>query len=714
VKDGKIIADGAWWVEADTNVSGGEALIRQALYGKKFFREEFGLDSRVLWLPDVFGYSAALPQILKGCGVDYFATAKLFWTYHGGEKFPYNTFWWEGVDGTKVLVNLMNDYNAQTSPFHMIQRWNERVQKDGMNSRLYPFGWGDGGGGPDRNHVEFALRCADLEGCPMMKLSTPQEFFYDIEEEGGIDNVYVGELYFQEHRGTYTNQAKTKRGNRKSELALRDAELWSTAASVLKKHAVDGETLWSCWRQVLLHQFHDILPGSSIARVYQEAEAEYARVLKDAAGVTSKAAGALTDGSKEAVTVFNSLSWDRNALVALPAGWNGATDADGETLCVQNVKGVNYVETTVPSMGYASLKQAKTSAQGGCCCCGGVQAEVTRLENDLVRATFNELGEMTSLVAKDTGMEFLAGPSNQFRMYKDVPSNCDAWDIDSMYEQLPIEFEATAKVEVISAGALLGKLRVTRKLHNSTMTQDITLRRGQRRVEFATVVEWNEKHKLLKVAFDSNIHANEAIHEIQFGHLARPNHRSRKYDRDRFEVCNHRFTAISEQRRGLAVLNDCKYGVNVLGGCIQLTLLRSAQAPDDTADLGRQEFTYAVTAWNTPLVDCGVVRQGYELNVPVTVVAGAANRTSLFHLDADNIVIDTVKPADDGSGDIIVRLYESLRTTTSCTLATTLPVKSACQTDMLEGETGELALKGQNVALTFRPFEIKTVRLGMK
>ncbi|MBN1554965.1 MAG: alpha-mannosidase [Phycisphaerae bacterium] len=712
VKEGKIIADGAWWVEADTNVSGGEALIRQALYGKKFFREEFGLDSRVLWLPDVFGYTAALPQILKGCGVDYFATAKIFWNYHGGETFPYNTFRWEGVDGTRILVNLMNDYNSFTSPHFLIQRWNQRVQKDGMTSRLFPFGWGDGGGGPDRNHLEYAKRCADLEGCPKLKLSTPREFFHDIEDEGGIDNVYVGELYFQAHRGTYTTQAKTKRGNRKSEIALREAELWIAAAAVLKNHPVDDDTLWDCWRQVLLHQFHDILPGSSIARVYEEAEAEYDRVLRDLTGLTAGAAGALTDDSDQALTLLNSLSWDRKSLIALPDGWAGAIDSDGEALCVQDVEGLKYVEADIPSMGMTSLQRAGKSASEGCRGCGGVRAEPTRLENELVRATFNELGELTSLLAKNTGMEFLAGPSNQLRLYKDVPSKCDAWDIDSMYEQTPVELEAKATVEVVCSGPLLGKLRVTRKLNGSSLTQDITLRRGRRSVEFATVVDWNEKHKLLKVAFDSNIHANEAIHEIQFGHINRPNHRSRQIDRDRFEVCNHRFTALTEQRRGLAVLNDCKYGVSTLGGCIQLTLLKSAQAPDDTADLGRQEFIYAVTAWEGPFADSGLVREGYELNVPASVVPGGAQRRSLFNLDADNVVIEAVKLAEDGGGDVIVRMYESLRTATNCTLSTTLPVKAACQTDMLEGKTGDLNFDDGKVSLTFRPFEIKTVRLS--
>ncbi|MBN1943084.1 MAG: alpha-mannosidase [Phycisphaerae bacterium] len=714
VKDGKIIADGAWWVEADTNISSGESLIRQALYGKKFFREEFGLDSRVLWLPDVFGYSGALPQILNGCGVDYFATAKIFWTYHGGDPFPYNTFWWEGVDGTRILVHLVNDYGEPANPYELIRRWNQRVQKDGITSRLFPFGFSDGGGGPNRDHVEFARRCADLEGCPKLKLSTPREFFNDIEEQGGIDNVYVGELYYQGHRGTYTSQAKTKQGNRRSEIALREAELWSTAAAVLKKHRIDRETLWNCWRQVMLHQFHDILPGSSIARVYEEAEAEYARVLKELAAVTGKAAGALTDNAKDAITLFNSLSWDRKSLIALPAGWNGATDADGDTLCVQEVEGVKYVETEILSMGLASLKKADASASAGCRGCGGVQAEKTRLENDLVRATFNERGELVSLVAKDTGMEFLAGPSNQFRMYKDVPSQCDAWDIDSMYEQTPVELQAEARVEVVCSGPLLGKVRVTRKINGSEMSQDITLRRGQRRVEFATVIDWNEKHKLLKVAFDSNIHANEAIHEIQYGYIARPNHRSRPFDRDRFEVCNHRFTALCEQRRGLAVLNDCKYGVSTLGGCIQLTLLRSAQAPDDTADLGRQEFTYAVTAWEGAFGDSHLTRQGYELNVPVTAVAGSAERTSLFSLDADNVIIDAVKPAEDGSGDVIVRLYESLRTATNCMLSAALPVKAARQTDMLENKTGDLTVSKGSIALSFRPFEIKTVRLQTK
>ncbi|NLX44163.1 MAG: alpha-mannosidase, partial [Chloroflexi bacterium] len=328
VARGQWVPDGAMWVEADTNLSGGESLIRQFLYGKRFFKEEFGVDSRLLWLPDVFGYSGNMPQIMRGCGVDYFATAKIFWAYNGGDPFPYNTFRWEGIDGSQVLVHLMNDYNSEVDPASLTQRWTQRVQKDDIFSRLVPFGWGDGGGGPTRDHLEYLARSADLEGLPRTRQAPPEQYFIDLQERGVPPVRYVGELYFQCHRGTLTSQARTKRGNRKSEYALREAELWSAAAMALCKRAVPWQTLVDAWRNVLLNQFHDIIPGSSIHRVYEEAEAGYARVLAAAAEVRDGAQAALT-GEGDGLTLFNSLSWERKALVTLPAGWAGASDACG-------------------------------------------------------------------------------------------------------------------------------------------------------------------------------------------------------------------------------------------------------------------------------------------------------------------------------------------------------------------------------------------------
>ena len=708
VKRGQWIPEGSMWVEADTNVAGGEALIRQFLHGKRFYREEFGVETEIMWLPDVFGYSGCLPQLMAGCGISYFATAKIFWTYNAADPFPHNTFWWEGIDGSRILVHLMNDYNSQTSPRFLIERWNERVQKDGVNSRIVPFGWGDGGGGPTRDHLEFLRRQRDLEGCPRTTIASPIEFFKAEETRNAPLPVYVGELYYQNHRGTYTSQARTKKGNRVCEFALREAELWGAAAQWLEGYRFPAAEMDEAWKGVLLNQFHDIIPGSSIHRVYVEAEALHAKVLKKARGMAETATRRLVRRAARSVTVFNSLSWPRPALVPLPTAAKGA-QLDGQPLPAQAIEGVAYVEATIPPCGWTTLQAAKPVQIENT-----LKATPALLENEFIRIIFNRSGEIASCTDKATGQELAAAPMNSFRMYKDVPRWFDAWDIDPTYKFAPVELQATATVEVVAAGPLAAVLRIRKKVHDSHLTQDVWLRRGGRRVEFRTAIDWHEKHKLLKVNFPTTLHASEAVHEIQFGHINRPNHASRPFDADRYEVCNHKWSALVEENRGAAILNDCKYGVNVEGGSINLTLLRSPQAPDEAADQGRQEFTYAFYAWSGSFFDSNLVREAYELNVPVLTVpaaAGIAPQDSLFQVDAPNVIIDTVKPAEDGSGDVIVRLYESKRAATRCALSTSLSVEKVLVTDMLENGGKALPVREGSVVLEFRPFEIKTVRL---
>lgn len=707
VKQGRMIPDGGMWVEADTNLSSGESLIRQFIHGKKFFRDEFGVENELLWLPDVFGYSGALPQIMKGCGIRYFATAKIFWAYGGAEPFPYNTFTWEGIDGSRILVHLCNDYNSHTDTASVIERWNERVQKDGIYSRLFPFGYGDGGGGATRDHLEYLRRMKNLEGVPKVEISEPVEFFKDLETKGIPEITYVGELYFAAHRGTYTSQAKTKKGNRRSEVALREAELWGVAAGVVKKYEYPLGLMDALWKAVLLNQFHDIIPGSSISRVYEEAEASYAKVIKAAGEVTGDALRLLVE-NRQAVTVFNSLSWERKELIELPADFTGVMDEAGQKLPVQRVDGKMMAEVTVPPCGWTSYLPASEFAVES-----RVQAGETHLENELLRVEFNKLGEIIRIRDKESGKEFAKGSCNSFKMYKDIPNKYDAWDIDSMYWQLPVELNEPAEINVICAGPLLGKLRITRTLNHSLMTQEVSLRRGSRRVEFKTSIDWQERHKLLKVAFPVNIYATEAVNEIQFGHIKRPTHRSKLGDANKFEVCNHKWTALMEEGHGFAVLNDCKYGIDTFGNSINLTLLKSALAPAMDADQGEQEFTYAFYAWNGTFLDSRVVREAYELNIPLQAVAGYANQASLIAVDAPAIIVETVKPAEDGSGDIIVRMYESKRTSVNCILKTGLPLVAAYQTDMLEQREVDLAVKDFEIELEFRPFEIKTVRLTL-
>ncbi len=709
-KEGQLIADGGMWVEADTNISSGESLIRQFIHGKRFFRDEFGADCELLWLPDVFGYSGALPQIMRGCGVKYFSTAKIFWAYNGGDPFPYNTFTWEGIDGSSVLVHLTNDYNSRTDPASLIERWNGRVQKDGFSKRLVPFGYGDGGGGPTRWHLEFLRRMVDLEGVPRTKIAAPVQYFYDQEAEGVPDARYVGELYFQAHRGTYTSQAKTKRGNRKGELALREAELWGVVARALKGYDFASTTLDEEWKTVLLNQFHDIIPGSSITRVYEEAEAAYDGVIDSATRVRKEALQAMAHESS-ALSLHNSLSWARTALVPLPEGARAARDSDGALLPAQVVGNNTWVEATVPSCGWTSLRlEAQEEPYQG----AGVTVGERVLENELLRLEFNDKGEISSIFDKTLFRELAAGPCNSMHMYKDVPTNWDAWDLDSIYPLTPVPLEELATFEIVTSGPLVGTLRTRRRLHNSLMTQEISLRRNSHRVDFATTIDWQESHKLLKVCFPVNYHTNEGVHEIQFGHIRRPNHASRPFDADRFEVSNHKWSALMEENRGFAVLNDCKYGINIAGNSINLTLLKSALAPDMYADKGRQEFTYALYPWEGSFADSDVVCSAYDLNCPIVTSPGDAGQGSFLSVDAPNIIIETVKPAEDGSDDVIVRLYEAKRTTTRCQLATMLPIVRALETDMLEENGKALLVEHEWLPLEFRPFEVKTIRLTLE
>ena len=686
---GKIIADGAMWVEADTNLTSGESLIRQIIYAKQFFKQEFSIDMEVMWLPDVFGYTGALPQILIKSGCTSFATQKIAWTYHGGDPFPYNTFLWEGIDGSTIPAHIFTDYNSHTRPGSLLERWESRLQKDGIRSMLLAFGWGDGGGGPTRDHLEFLSRAKDLEGLPRVKLSSPAQFFGDLKNQGLPKERYVGELYFQAHRGSYTSQAKTKQGNRRSEFSLREAEFWGSIARTLKGYDISASVLKNSWLKLLVNQFHDILPGSSIHRVYEEALAAFNQVIADAATIAQAAARTLTHKA-DTLTVFNSLSWERSALI----------DYSGKSRLV-----------TIPACGWTTLAKDQPVKKPRK---GGVKATQTSLENDLLFTRFNERGELISLVDKETGIEMLAGEGNRLCLYKDIPARFDAWDIDSMTENLLIPTDEPVKVDVVQSDSNVAKIKLTRKIHQSIFTQLISLQRDSRRIDFHTSVDWQESHKLLKVAFPVNIHSNEAIHEIQFGHIKRPNHRSRPFDADRFEVCNHKWTALIEEQRGIAILNDCKYGINVLGNSMNLTLLKSSLAPDPVADKGMHSFTYAIYNWTGSFGYCDVVREAYELNCPVMILPGEAGEASIFNLSDSNIILETVKPAEDGSKDIILRLYESKRALTRSILSTSLPVKKVIQTDMLERFQRDLTIKKGKIALEFHPFEIKTLRFSFE
>ena len=709
-KRGQWIAEGAMYVEPDTNMSGGEALIRQVLFGKKFFKDEFGIDSQLLWLPDTFGYSAALPQILRGCDVKYLVTQKIFWSYNEGDQFPYHYFTWEGADGSKIDTFLPTSYTYRTDPSEIAGVWKNRVQKRGLDAFLLPFGYGDGGGGPCRDHIEACLREKNLEGMPQVEMASPLTFFQDMEAAGGPEHTYVGELYFSAHRGVYTSQAAVKRGNRKSEAALREAEVWATLAAAQGK-AYPKDTLDTAWKTLLLNQFHDILPGSSIARVYTEAAMDHRQVQHDAAQVAAESMAILVSGDK-GVTVFNSLSFDRTGLVKLPAAFaNGVKTLEGEAVAVTKQGEDVFALVTVPACGALSLVPADERAAFEAATASQTPAGIV-LENRYIRATLNDRGEVTSFVDKESNREYAASPMNRLLAYKDVPRLFDAWDIDSNYIDQPIALDEPVTLAIQQEKGMVASVRMDRKVLNSTMTQDIVLEADSRRLEFRTQVDWHETHRLLKVTFPVDVKATQAINEIQFGYIERPTHRSREYDISRWEVCNQRYTALCDQNHGAAVLNDCKYGISQIGNEMQLTLLRAGTCPDLHADHGHHEFTYALTAWEGTFMAAPVVEEAYAVNTPFQVVSGVSKTFNAFALDEANVFIDTVKVAEDGSGDVILRLYEAKRADTHCVLGINLPASKVALCNMLEAHQEDLTLADGCVKLHFRPFEVKTIRIS--
>ncbi len=717
-RGGQWIPEGAMWVEPDTNMSSGEALIRQVLYGKRYFREKFGIDSVVLWLPDSFGYSGALPQILRKTGVRYLVTQKIFWSYNEGERFPYHYFTWQGIDGSRIDTFLPTSYTYRTDPATLAETWKQRTQKEDLEAFLLPFGYGDGGGGPARDHIEYLLRETDLEGLPRTRMESPVRFFEDMEKQGGPKHTYVGELYFSAHRGVYTSQARVKRGNRRSEIALREAEAMAGFAMMLglPDYVYPQETMEKAWKTLLFNQFHDILPGSSIARVYERAAQDHQYVQETAEAVMQAAADTFLDtGDTRAITVCNTLSFPREGLVRLPARFgSGARREDGSLVPVEKADDGVWAWVDVPPMGAVSLWPARRQVKEKPCASATWQGDCVCMDNGEVRAIISPRGEVLSFVDLFTGREFAKGPMNHLRAFKDVPRKFDAWDVDSTYREQEIVLDEPVTVEITQAEGLRAVVHVSRKVMHSHFAQDIVLEAKSRRLDFVTRVHWDEMHRLLKVAFPVDVYAENAAQEIQFGYVERPTHFSRPYDQDRFEVCNQRYSALYDHSHGAAVLNDCKYGISVHENEMALTLLRASASPVMRGDQGEHEFTYAFLGWDGDFSASPVVQEAYRLNVPLHVMQGGLGDMSLMELSEDNIFVDTLKPAEDGSGDLIVRLYEGRKADTVCRMECVDMVESVTLCDMLENPQENVPLSENGwLFLHFTPFEIKTLRLHL-
>ncbi len=676
VAEGKFCPEGALWIEFDTNIPSGESLIRQLVRGKRWYREELGVDSKIAWMPDTFGFNGALPQILKKCGVPYFATQKLVRQDPECQPFPYNVFWWEGIDGSKVLSHLFKKNNAVFNSGDLITRWEEdRVQQENIDSFIYPFGYGDGGGGPTREMVEMAARCADLEGAPRCHMENPVRFFERLEN---VENTFRGELYLAWHRGTLTSQARTKQGIRTAESALKRTEFFLSRQLLAGKKMPENwrERLDKLWKTLLFNQFHDIATGASIARVHERAEAELRQVLEGCNALQWEIAEG-TEPRSEQLHVYNSFSWDLNCGgVKVPAQSSALLDHGKHP---ENSPRVRYLE----------------------------QENCYELKNAHLTCRVNDRGELISVKRIGSDAEYMAGIGNRFLMFKDVNTCYDAWELGSMYENLPVELDSPVTITMHQTLSL-AELEITRTLHGSYCTQRITLGRETQYLGFDTVLDWQERHKILKVAFPVNAYANEAYHEIQFGYVKRPVHRSYQTDKDRYEVSNHRYTALTDGAHGAAVLNDGKYGVNVVENEIRLTLLKSALMPDQTADRGEQHFAYAFYPFDGAFQDSDVPQRAAECYEPMLGSSIADDLGPIFLPNAKNIIVDTVKPADFADNALVIRAYEAVGKQTDCAFTANPKIISVAETDMLEENPTPVDLSN----IHFGPFEIKTFILS--
>jgi alpha-mannosidase len=742
---GRFEPVGSMWVEPDCNLPSGEALVRQFVYGKRFFSEAYGIETVECWLPDAFGYPASMPQIMAQAGVTAFISQKLSW--NESNRYPHHTFWWEGIDGSRVLTHFppADTYNGDFSVAQL--RYSARNFADHLTSgaSLYLFGYGDGGGGPTEEMLQRAERVADLDGVPRVTLEPARSFLDRVTAEEPDLASWVGELYLEYHRGTYTSQARTKAGNRRGEIALYSAELWSTLLGS-GQDSDSRATLAEAWRTLLLHQFHDILPGSSINWVHEDTAVAHTEVLEAAGAVLSAAEAVLassvdTSWASRPVLITNATSHGRHEVVALPAGLTEditgdrpgvLVDSDGRRSPLQPTADGSWLASVdVPACGWATFDLAVGEAVAPeavvpeAVVNGAVVASKDRLENDRLVVRFDAGGLVTSIYDKLAGREVLAAgeQGNVLHLHDDEPVKYDAWDIDEFYGDRVQSLTDAESVEVVEEGPLRGAVRVVRRFGASTLSQVIRLEAGSARLDFDTEVDWHERHRLLKATFPVAVRSPRASYEIQFGHLERPTHKNTSWDKARFEVVGHRWADLSEPGYGVALLNDSKYGYHIDGHTMELSLLRSPTAPDPEADQGRHHFVYSLLPHRGDLQEAGVVAAGYDLNVPLRATAVAAGvdgtrsaRQSVVSFDRPGVVLSAVKYAED-SDDVVVRFYEAHGSRGPVRIDVALPLTAAVRTDLLERPGEPVAVTttdhGAAIELEVRPFEIVTLKAGL-
>jgi alpha-mannosidase len=675
VDAGGFVPAGGTWIEPDCNIPSGESLVRQFLHGQRFFEAELGRRCREFWNPDVFGYNGQLPQLMREAGIGRFLTQKLSWNRFTTPE--HHTFTWQGVDGSEVLAHFppADTYNAEATIPEL--RRNARDYKDHRHSRtsLLVFGHGDGGGGPTRAMIETLRRARDLQGVPRTRLATPDEFFDALEAEPDERPVVVGELYLEYHRGTYTTQARTKRLNRRCEIALHDAEFLAAAAGGEYPRA----ELDRLWKLLLLQQFHDILPGSSIRLVYEDAERDLAEVEAGAEAICAAALEALEAGP------VNTTGFARREVAARP---------DGE-LCV----------VEAPPYGFGAVVEATER----------VTLDGLVLENEFLRAELSPEGTVVSLVEKATGRETLAAPGNRLELYDDRPVEFDAWDVDPFHLETRHDCPPATSWRVVKRAPLRVELAFEREVgERSRLTQTVRLDAGSRRLELRTEADWHEERKLLKVCFPLAVRAPRATYEMQFGYAERPTHFSTLRDAAQFEVPGHRFADLSEHGFGAAVLTDSKYGYSCFGSDLRVSLLRSPKSPDPEADIGRHEFAYALMPHAGGWREAGVVAEAALFNAPLRWGPGTSERESvgrsLAQVDG-GLVLDTIKRAED-SDALVLRLYEPHGARGVATLRLGWPFGHARLANALEDDGEPLEVADGTIRVPFRPHQIVTVKAG--
>ncbi|WP_258804960.1 alpha-mannosidase [Pseudarthrobacter sp. NS4] len=682
VRSGQFVPVGGMWVESDTNMPGGEAMARQFLEGKSFFLAEFGVDCREAWLPDSFGYSAALPQIVKSAGSRWFLTQKISWNQTN--RMPHHTFNWEGIDGTRLFTHFppVDTYNSELSGRELAHA--ERNYRDHGRGTvsLVPFGYGDGGGGPTREMLAAAARTANLEGSPKVRIGSAESFFRQAEQDYPALPVWVGEMYLELHRGTYTSQARTKKGNRRSEHLLREAELWCATAAVRTDgaFAYPAAELKRLWRLVLLQQFHDILPGSSIAWVHHDAERNYQAIETALEALIGQAASAVL-GKGERQFLLNAAPHAREGVAPLSAA---------EPVTIPGA-----VSATADAGGYV-------------------------LDNGVIRAVLDAHGLIVSLRDYASGREAIAPGEygNLLELYRDTPNEWDAWDIDEFYRRNVTALTSAQSLRLEEHGGA-AVVVVERLAGASPLTQRITLAPGSPSLSISTSVDWQEREKLLKLGFAVDVRADRSAAETQFGHVFRPTHTNTSWEAAKFEICAHRWIHVAEPGYGVAVSNSSTYGHDVTrsvrasdGGTtttVRLSLLRAPKFPDPEADRGRHELNVTIRP-GADIADA--VQEGYRTNLAPRLVRGASPVEPLFSVTNPALVIEAVKLAEDGSGDVIVRLYESLGQRSAGRITGNFQAGAIQTVDLLEREVPAPGVEpdGKGATLHLRPFQLVTLR----